>query len=284
MGNLRDAACEYALRGWSVLPLTTREKRPDPHLVPHGKNDSSADLATVFGWWRASPDANVGLNCEASGFVVLDVDPRNCGDDTLYVLITDLGKLPITVESFTGGGGQHILFKHPGGSFRASLGPGLDIKDAGYIVAPPSMHPSGRAYTWSVDGDPAEVELADLPEAWLSRMRRPVATEPRQLNDDTDDDLRRIPAQVYVEKLTGRSADFCGWLTCPFHKDGHERTPSFKVEGSLWSCFGACEPLNGQQVLGGNVYTLAGLLWGYAMPLGGSDFMECRERLRAVLL
>jgi hypothetical protein len=192
-----------------------------------------------------------------------------------------LGKLPITFEAFSGGGGQHILFRHPGGSFRASLGDGVDIKDAGYIVAPPSIHPSGSAYLWSVDGDPAEVRIADLPEPWLARMRRPVVTAARQRNTATDDDLRRIPASVYVERIAGRRADDFGWVTCPFHKDGCERTPSFKVDGALWSCF-ACEPLNGQQVLGGNIYTLAGLLWGYPMPLQGSDFMECRERLQGI--
>jgi hypothetical protein len=51
------------------------------------------------------------------------------------------------------------------GTVRARLLPGLDIRgDGGYVVLPPSIHPSGRPYVWSVDsGD----HFAEAP-AWLT--------------------------------------------------------------------------------------------------------------------
>jgi len=34
----------------------------------------------------------------------------------------------------------------------SKLAPGIDVRgDGGYVLAPPSVHPSGRAYAWSVD-------------------------------------------------------------------------------------------------------------------------------------
>jgi hypothetical protein len=70
----------------------------------------------------------------------------------------------------TGGGGHHLYFRHPGGSVRnrAGLAPGLDLRaDGGYVVAPPSLHPSGRHYAWRAGHEPEQVALAPAP-AWLT--------------------------------------------------------------------------------------------------------------------
>lgn len=85
--------------------------------------------------------------------VAVDVDPRHGGDESLLDLA-----LPSTLTSLTGGGGQHLLYKHPGHEIRngANLMPGIDFRgDGGYIVAPPSMHSSGRRYEWDL-GEPDE--------------------------------------------------------------------------------------------------------------------------------
>jgi hypothetical protein len=105
-----------------------------------------------------------------SGIVVLDIDPRHGGDDALDDLQGKHGKLPDTVEALTGGGGRHIIMRHPGGRVQNSagaLGRGLDIRgDGGYIIAPPSLHVSGRSYEWEGASRPDEVEIATMP-AWL---------------------------------------------------------------------------------------------------------------------
>lgn len=77
------------------------------------------------------------------------------------------GGIPPTVESVTGRG-RHLFFKTPPDiSIRCSagrLGPGLDIRgDGGFVVLPPSVHPSSRVYCWSVNSANA---FADAP-AWL---------------------------------------------------------------------------------------------------------------------
>jgi hypothetical protein len=280
---LRDAALGYADRGWHVIPLRPRAKPPLGQLVPNGLRQATTDLATVLGWWTRAPQANVGLVAGVSGWIALDVDPRNGGDDDLHELEGQAGKLPKTVSAETGGGGWHYLFQHPGGDLRGKLGDGLDVKDAGYIVAPPSIHPSGRPYSW--DLSPDDVPLAELPPAWVERVRQPIhvaRSADLALRGDHDDPLRRVLADTYVPRLARREVHRGGWVQCPFHKGGAERTPSLKVDGVLWACH-ACSPMPGKRSFGGNIYDFAGLLAGYALPLRGPDFLDVQGRLRRAL-
>jgi putative DNA primase/helicase len=154
----------YAKAGLFVFPLAQRSKTP---ITSHGFKDACRDPEEISGWWRRHPEANVGI---ATGFishvVVIDVDRRNGGDESLDALPA----LPRTVESSTGGGGRHFYLSHPGGSVRLPsrngvLGRGLDVKaDGGYVVAPPSIHENGRRYAWV--HSPTDTNIAPCPE-WL---------------------------------------------------------------------------------------------------------------------
>lgn len=162
--DLLQAALSYAARSWPVLPLRPRGKEP---LTAHGFKDATTDPATIRSWWQRWPDANIGLATgRSSGVVVLDVDPRHGGDESLL----NLPPLPESVESLTGGGGRHIYFHSPGFEVRcrsSALGPGLDLKgDGGYVLLPPSVHPSGGRYEWELSSHPDEVPIAPMPD-WL---------------------------------------------------------------------------------------------------------------------
>lgn len=273
MSDLRNAACELADRGWAIHPLVPRAKRP---LTKNGKDDATTDLATVLGWWQRWPKANIGVHCNPSGLVVIDIDPRNGGDDSIHELEKLLGTLPTGPSAETGGGGTHYLFKHPGVPLVGKLADGVDVKDHGYILAAPSVHPSGGRYEW--DLHPDEIELPELPERWLEAMVTTARTGPTELNVNHADELRRIPAATYVERLAGRAVNRAGFAQCPFHGGGEERTPSLKATGTLWACH-ACQPILGKRVLGGNIFDFTGLLWGYPIPLRGADYTEVRARL-----
>ena len=163
----RPAATSYAARGWAVLPCRPRGKEP---LTPHGFLDASSDPEIIAEWWRRWPEANIGVATgSASGVVVLDVDPRSGGDEALRDLVACHGPLPETPTVLTGGGGCHFYFAIPEGVTIRSrrLAPGLDLKgEAGYVVAPPSVHPSGQRYMWELGRSPDDLPLAPLP-VWL---------------------------------------------------------------------------------------------------------------------
>lgn len=166
-----DAALYYALDlGWPILPIKPHDKVP---LTSHGVKDATTDEATVREWWTRWPDANIGLATgDSSGLLVFDVDPRHGGDESLSLLATDpTATSTLTVN--TGGGGQHLYFRFPES---ASIGcpvdieSGLDIRGrGGYIVAPPSIHESGKRYLFASDWPPDVSTMLDPPE-WLIEL------------------------------------------------------------------------------------------------------------------
>lgn len=167
---LLRAALDYAAANWYVFPVEPRGKKP---LTTNGFKAATTDRATINGWWTKTPTANIGLDCGKSGLVVVDLDQR--GDRDGFAewdeLVTRQHVQAKTYTSLTGGGGKHLLFKAPAGieikNSAGKLAPGIDVRGAGgYIVLPPSIHPSGRAYEWA---DP-EAMIEPLPEPLIDAL------------------------------------------------------------------------------------------------------------------
>jgi len=165
-----DAALAYAREGYSVFPIHSpmSGKKCDCHLgdnctspakhprTQHGLGDATTDVATVTRWWSTWRFANIAVATgPTSGIVVLDVDPRNGGDEELQRLVNENELLPAGPAYETGSGGSHYWFRHPGFKVtsRAMAGlSGLDVKgDGGYVIVPPSVHATGGSYLWYED-------------------------------------------------------------------------------------------------------------------------------------
>lgn len=185
------AALSYAARGWPVFPVHSIRERgtqctcgrrdcgsPGKHpRTENGLKDATTDERTIRGWWQRWPDAGVAI-ATGRGLVVVDIDVHKGGDDSYVDARRALGDVPDTVEVITGSGGRHIYLAAPEGvAVRCSagqLGPGLDVRgDGGYVVAPPSLHASGRRYQWELSGDPDDVAVAPMPDGWLARLTAP---------------------------------------------------------------------------------------------------------------
>ncbi len=160
-----SGALALARRGVSVLPLhepvdagtptvscscrrgdcTSVAKHP---RTGHGLADASTDPDVIEGWWRRWPSANVGA-CTGVKFDVLDID----GPQGLCSLaqLVDAGRVPdviatvVTGRSFS----WHLYVPATGRGNRAGMLPAIDYRGQnGYVVAPPSLHPTGRRYAW----------------------------------------------------------------------------------------------------------------------------------------
>lgn len=278
MSVYREAAVDYARRGWRVLPLRERDKAPRLREWPER---ASADPETVASWWSVRTEMNVGI-ATGRGLVVLDVDPRNGGDRTLELLEGQFRKvLPRTPEVLTGGGGRHIYFKadprQPSGKVALRLGNGLDFQAAGrQVVAPPSIHPNGRQYVWHPERG-IDTPLAELP-VWLARQINwserdlsplPAANAP---TGDGDDFLTSIAPPDYVRDLADLEVEPGGGkVRCPFHFD---RTPSLHVYPTAkagWYCYGCG--------VGGGIFQFAALVGGFTLPLRGAEFLKVEAAL-----
>jgi hypothetical protein len=141
--TLALAAVALAERGYFIFPCKPRGKRP---LTEHGYKDATNDVEVVRKWWEQYPDANIGLVPGLSGFLVIDVDGP-IGEESLRCLGLDTVKT-LFVKT---GRGRHLYFARPNGRIGNAhdLGKGLDIRcDAGYVLVPPSVHPTGAKYQW----------------------------------------------------------------------------------------------------------------------------------------
>jgi hypothetical protein len=141
---------------------------------------ATTEIGIVKCWFGdQAPQANLGVVTDR--LIVIDIDPRHEGDESLRALERGHGEVPPTWRVLTGGGGEHILFFCPDGvevgcvvaeqCKEPPLGRGIDIRaKRGYIVAPPSRHISGRPYAWSVDHHPRDVSLAIAPDWLIDRL------------------------------------------------------------------------------------------------------------------
>ena len=130
------------------------------------------------------PNSNIGIATgQPNGLLVVDVDPRNGGDDSFDRLVDQHGKFPDTVEGLTGGGGRHLLYSYPQDGVPISgsvLADGIDIKsDGGYIVVAPSLHISGKRYEWELLSGPFENAVVP-PPGWMVDVLR-SASAPSEL-------------------------------------------------------------------------------------------------------
>lgn len=189
----REAALAYRQEfGWSVLPLNPASKKP---LVPWTALEAQpADDTTIRDWWRRYPCAGVGVVTGAvSGLWVVDVDSP-VGQAQLVAL-----DVPTTPTATTGKG-RHLYFTFPG-DLRNTAGKvaGLDTRgDGGYVVAPPTVHPSGRPYAW--EASPWETPLAAPPAGLVNLFR-----DARTGTDTRGGRVHRVP--VSADNLSALGSD-----------------------------------------------------------------------------
>jgi hypothetical protein len=190
--TIEAAARRYMRSGWPVFVLG-RSKRPvancracktagaghDPAgcgcLTCHGFHAATTVPARLAAMLRKVPRGVLAIRTgTASGLAVVDIDPRNGGQ-------LDRQLMTPTATVATGGGGWHLYYRHPGHPLLPALPgrAGVDVKaDGGYVVAPPSVHPStGQPYRWA--GGRA---ISEMPPALRAALTPPPAPAPPRVS------------------------------------------------------------------------------------------------------
>jgi len=165
------APLAYAARGWPVLACRPRGKTP---LLEHGLHDASTDPAQIRAWWDRWPDANIGLRT-GDAFDVVDVDGPD-GEAALDAVDRPADGPTVDGPTVATGKGWHVYLAPTGRGNRAGLVDHVDWRGrGGYVIAPPSVHPSGARYRWELPDHPvfgAEAPLRPAP-AWLMGLFDP---------------------------------------------------------------------------------------------------------------
>jgi hypothetical protein len=209
-----EAAVQYADRGWWVFPIKPRGKTP---ITEHGVKDASCDEAVIREWWGKWPQANIGLACGPSGLVVVDIDAEGLEAwKTLYRQYHEV--IPETATSVTGGGGFHLIYStyleiHNSAS---KLAKGVDIRGAGgYIILPPSIHPSGNAYRWQKANQPV-APFPSLLAYMLDKEEKPRKATKPVIADGSPDAITRWLATAQP----GRRNASLYWAACRLAENG----------------------------------------------------------------
>ncbi|NOS99421.1 MAG: DUF3987 domain-containing protein [Phycisphaerales bacterium] len=167
-----EDALALARLGLRILPLKPREKTP---LIRNWPTLATTDPTTIQKWFAQWPKMNIGVATgHGSDVIVIDVDSYRGGDEALEALVAELGPLPDTPESLTGGGGRQLFHRRPVGVEIHNASDkeghaGFDVRgEGGYVVVPPSVHPNGKPYAWEIEHDPRDgYPFAELPRAWV---------------------------------------------------------------------------------------------------------------------
>lgn len=184
MKTMNELITGYVNSGWSILPVKPEEKRPYmTNWLQY--NHTRADIKMVSNWFKTLSGAGVGVvTGKISNIVVLDVE------SWCKTPIEDLlKKYPTQMYSRTGSGGYHLFYQYPAGvpkvANRVGIFEGADLRaDGGFIVLPPTRHPSGGMYEWIKQGIPGVFPLALLDieskptvqnEGWITEALRGVS-------------------------------------------------------------------------------------------------------------
>lgn len=140
---------------------------------------------------------STGFGVCLDNHLVIDIDPRNGGNESYAKLVKDTGLDYMAIAGFvvaTGGGGRHIYFRRPEGSYLTHLTdyPGIDFKTSGYVVGAGSLHKSGADYEVE-SGSPCD--LTEAPAPLLAMLKRSTHTRATLSGNQVDisaDELTEI--------------------------------------------------------------------------------------------
>lgn len=154
-------------KGYSVIPLIPREKKPIIKWEEFQKRKPTDDELER---WFAKTKNNIGIVAgKISNLSIIDMDGK-AGVD----FMTNGHPLPVTPMVKTGKEyGYHLYcrFNEILRNFQARADlPSIDLRsEGGYVVAPPSIHPNGKQYEWVAD---ASLPCADVPAWFLTAINK----------------------------------------------------------------------------------------------------------------
>jgi len=197
--NLKEIAIEYSQKNnLSVIPL----KGKIPCVKWKQYHNKQATEQEIENWFKANPNiTGIGVvTGKISDIVVVDFDSKDAVQAFNELCQKYDGHLVACPQAKSGSGGLHCYFKYPSngqlsklknlaGSL-SKLDPRLsklDMRaDGGQVVLPPSLHPSGNRYEWTLSIDDylkTHDELPELPQWFLNaiiqkQQRTPAHKQP----------------------------------------------------------------------------------------------------------
>lgn len=188
--------------------------------------------------WSLARENLFLLECGLSHILVLDVDPRSGGMESLVSLMTMCGELNPQLIVRTGSGGYHYYYAdwiRPSRYKQGTIMPGIDIKAGqnAYVVCPGMPHHSGNYYKVVKNGVPADPPQA-LVEFILKTLAAPQLRKPEGgLKSHTT-----YPTILDLLDMTKFKESGQGWRGAhPVHESASGQDFIITPDGCFWHCW-----------------------------------------------
>ena len=242
--SLLQVALEYHRGGFSVFPIEPGTKKP---AVINGRRlaweqfqqrrPTEEEIEVLFG---QNDPGGIAVVCGkvSGGLIVLDFDGDEW-DKAYDRFLRDFPKFEETRKVVTGSGRFHLWLRCPDmpenltRKVRKIEGTDAEVElraNRHYVLAPPSLHPSGNRYEFLDHNPILELLREELEEivAWFEDKRRP---EPRSLKSTELADRKRLTeaASYYLQRAIdearpGNRNDIGFWLACQLRDLGLKET------------------------------------------------------------
>jgi hypothetical protein len=249
MNTLQQQAEYWNNQGIACIPVAYRDKRP---VVQSWREfqDRLPTLAEIARWFQ-SRLRNLAIITGWKGLTVLDFDAMPAYD-LWRVAYPDVAQSYSVVTSR--GVHVYLFVDEPVSSGKLGM---IDIKAAGgYVLAPPSIHPSGRQYRAVNDSPILRVDslACVLPKPLLALAQpAPVRVPVIQSDDPWQAAMNPATASGNGGKVAAILANHSlfelfpqaqkrgnyYWTRCPLHND-HDPSLSISQDGDYGRCWAGC--------------------------------------------
>jgi hypothetical protein len=230
---------------WAIVPIKTRSKNPGTIVGKNWQAQASADPGQISEWRSNNFGCNWGLLLgPKSGVIDVEYDSDE-GQAILDAAVEACGVKTVTYKSAKS---VHRLFRYDErfDGQKAKVGiKGTEWRfgqDSAQSVIPPSIHETGGRYEWLPGLSPAEVEVAELPNAmWNLFLDLQLANNPpkaapaqetfRETTGDSLVEMARSHAELTYDWPTLLAA--YGWTFCRTRGEAHDWYRPGKNSGSI---------------------------------------------------
>ena len=257
--NDREAAAlQFLNQGLTVVPYMPRLKRPVWQSYPEYSEKGTPGAARVeiepgdldrLAW---ALEVAPGMNIAVMPVAQVDADDAQAAHRAKALGVTRSGRCWIIKTRR----GHRAIYRPPEGrpeivTRTKAGGHELDLIVGTPALMPPSIHPSGTAYTWVPPNDPAHLRAADLEEPpqavldWWSNLCEPPKGPPLKSLRQPSGFIDALISALNPGRQQPRENRGNGWLE-PFHCPYPERHPNgdahpsfaINVQSTWFKCWG----------------------------------------------
>ena len=245
--NAHEIAQTWRNAGIATIPILAGSK--SPALDSWREFQTQLPTSRELECWFSRPGYNLAVITGWRGLAVIDWDDTMAYSAWLAELSPGMAALILKTYQVQTARGFH-LYMYSNKAARSAHNPSTwDVKAAGgYVLAPPSIHPSGRQYVGygRIEAIARVESIADILPGYeqaieAQRMQAPVLVDPFDVAMQPRAEMGAIEAvkgKISIADLLGHNGHGQRtWLTtCPLHGD---HLPSFAVyQDGHAHCFG----------------------------------------------